>query len=113
MNIKLIIYTIIVLFIGGEIGYHLFYSPKATIRRLLKKMYKLPIKYKGMERQAQDKDNVYYNRCKELMNQTNKTINDMLNIKYYFDPKEDKEYIEKKKQWAQSLLSNLEEIFRK
>lgn len=108
-----VIYTIIILCIGMEVSWNLWYSPKAIIRRTLKQMYNLPIKFKRAERQSGDKEDFYYNGCKDVLKSRYRLINELLNVSCYFDQEKDKEYIEKTKHSAQIWLNSLEEIFKK
>jgi len=49
---------------------------------------------------------------KKALSSRYKTINDLLGLNYYFDPEKDREYIQEKKEYAQSLLSNIEKILK-
>lgn len=102
---------IIGLIIGVEVGYYFYYSPRAEIKRLLRQMYKIPIKCAKARISSKDNENFYYNTAKTALTKRNKIINDLLSVDYYFDPEKDKKYIEEKKSTAQFLLDNVEKIF--
>ena len=74
-------------------------------------MYKDPIKLARIEKELQD--GFYYELAKKLQNMRWATIKALLSMEYYFDPIEDKEYIEEKMKLAQSLLDNVNNIFGK
>lgn len=103
---------IISFYVGVEAGYYFYYSPKAVIKRLLRQMYKIPIKFARAKRETNDTEDFYYNSCKKALNIRYKVINDLLNINYYFDQEKDKEYIQENREYAQSLLDNVEKIFK-
>lgn len=107
------LWFVIGLIIGTEVGYYFYYSPRAEIKRLLREMYKIPIKFAKAKRKTNNTDDYYYNSCKRILSAKCKIINDLLNINYYFDPEKDKDYIQEKKEYAQSLLDNVEKIFNK
>ncbi|MBI2041463.1 MAG: hypothetical protein HYT20_00400 [Candidatus Nealsonbacteria bacterium] len=113
MEIIFIIWTIIVLFVGMEGGYRFYYSPKAQVNRILKGMGRIIIRMKKAERQSGDKNGFYYNACKDALYNRYEAINDLLNVRHYFDPKDDKEFIQEKRSLVQNLLNNVEEIFNK
>lgn len=98
--------------VGIEAGYYFYYSPRAVIKRLLRQMYKIPIKLVRAKRATNDIENFYYNVAKKALNSRYKIINDLLGIDYYFDLEKDKEYIQEKRQYAQSLLDSVEKIFK-
>lgn len=112
MKISFIIWTIIVLFVGVEGGYHFYYSPKAQVNRILKGMGKIIIRMKKAEKQSGDKEGFYHTACQDALRNRYEAINDLLNVRHYFDPKDDKEYIEEKRNSARSLL-NVENLFNK
>ena len=90
--------------------YNLFYSPRAQVRRLSKQMFNIPIKLARAKKKFDDKDNYFYDACKKALESRYKIIIALLD--FYFDPEEDKEYIEEKTNYAQSLLNNIENIMK-
>lgn len=87
-----IIIFLIGAWVGGELAFHFIYSPKAQVKRLWKKIYKLnQFKIDCGDDSARDflvNDSVYSN----ISNQKKK-INILLN--YYFDPEKDEDFINK------------------
>jgi len=98
--------------IAWTIIYKVFYSRVAQVRRLLKKMYKLPIKFSRRKRYfGGKKDDIYNTTCIEQLEEKYKFINALLD--YRFDPKVDKEYILKKREEAELWLNGGKEIMLK
>jgi len=88
--------------------YHLLYSPRAEIRTLLRQMFNIPIKLSKAKRKIGDEDNYFYNTCKKALEIRYKMIITLLD--FYFNPEEDKEYIEEKISYAKTLLDNVENV---
>jgi hypothetical protein len=91
--------------------YNFLYSPRAQINRILKQMFNIPIKLRKSKQKLGDEDNYFYKECKKALTARYKIIISLLD--YYFDPKEDKEYIEEKTNYAKTLLDNVENIMLK
>ncbi len=85
-----------------------FYSPRAQIERLLKEMYNIPIKLVRRKRQMQDNSNRFEDMCRDALNRRYKMLEALLN--YYFDPEENKEYIQKKLSLGRAYL-NMDGLF--
>jgi len=107
-NILLLIIGFIV---GIEAGYYFYFSPRAVIKRLLRQMFKIPIKLARAKRTTNDTENFYYNSAKKALSIRHKTINDLLGTEYFFDLEKDRKYTQETKEYAQSLLDNVEKIF--
>ncbi len=103
------------LFIVGLIWifvYNIFYSREAQVRRILKQMYNLPIKFSRLIRKwGDDKDDVFSSACIEQLEVRYRFINALLD--YRFDSETDKEYIQDKKEQAKNWLDNGKSIMLK
>ena len=106
------LWLIIGFVVGIEAGYYFYYSPRAVIKRFLRQMYKIPIKFVRAKRETNDTEDFYYNACKKALSARYKIINDLLDVDYYFDPEKDNEFIQEKRRRAQFLLDNVEKMFR-
>jgi hypothetical protein len=86
-------------------AYNIFFSREAQVRRILKQMYNLPIKFSRLIRKwGSDKDGVFSSACIEQLESKYKFINALLD--YRFDSEADKEYIREKKEQARNWLDN-------
>ncbi len=91
MVVKLIIIFLAGGWFGANLSYHFFYSPKARVKRLWGKIYRLSSIFKNPEVLP-----AYVTYPTELAkNKIGKEINSLLDNE--FDPEEDKEYIETNK----------------
>lgn len=108
IDIGELIYAIMLICLGWWVCYNFWYSPKAQIKRILKQMYKLPIKFSRMKRKYDQPEIKINSACIEQLKSRNKFINALLD--YYFEPEEEKEYIQEKRREAEFLLHTGEEI---
>jgi len=86
-----IIYTIVVLIVGGELAFYFIYSPKAQIKKLWKNIQLI----KSLTPRSEYIPDIIYSEPDKRIVEFGERINWLL--KYNFDPKKDKEYIEKNK----------------
>ncbi len=102
------------LFIGLAwiIIYKIFYSREAQVRRILKSMYNLPIKFSRFKRDyGKESYNEFNIACIEQLEGRYKFINALLD--YRFDPEVDKGYIQENKTKAENRLHCGKEIMLK
>jgi len=72
--------------------YLYFYSPKARIERLWEEVLKIAFKKKEQEKITGDVHDLLAGEYEKIIRKKHKMINALLD--YYFNPKEDGEYIE-------------------
>ena len=86
-----IIYTIFILIIGGNLAFHLIYSPKAQIKKSWKNIQLI----RSLTPRSEHIPEIIYSEPDKRIADIGKHINYLL--EYYFDPEEDREYIEQNK----------------
>ena len=92
--------------------YNVFYSREAQVKRLLKGMYKLPIKFSRRKRDfGGKKDDIFNTTCIDQLEERYKFVNALLD--YRFDPEIDKEYIQEKRRQAELWLHGGQTIMLK
>ena len=73
-------------------------------------MFNIPIKLARAKKKLGDDDNYFYNTCKKALEVRYKIIIALLD--FYFDPQEEGEYIEERKNYAKALLDNVESVMK-
>lgn len=71
-------------------------------------MFNIPIKLARAKKKLGDENNFFRDTCKKALEIRYKAIVALLEL--YFDPEEDKEYIEERTSYARAMLNNVESV---